>query len=87
MKNQYLIVITVLTTMIKAIYVTIAIFALMGCRSDIKTEFVRSVYCYSDYSTVDWKELNNKYYTPNTANWPPRVDSLIIDWLSYGDSL
>lgn len=79
MKNQYLIVITVLTIMIKVIYVTIAVLALMGCRSDIKTEFVRSVSCYSDYSTVDWKELNNKYYTPNTANWPSGVDSIIID--------
>ena len=62
----------------KLICVTIAIFALVGCSADVKTEFIKSVSNYSDYSTVDWKDLGDKYYRPNTADWPAEVDSLII---------
>lgn len=62
----------------KMIYVVIAVLALVGCSADVKTEFVRSVSNYSDYSTVDWSVLGDRYYRPNTADWPAEVDSLIV---------
>lgn len=60
------------------IYFTLAILTLVGCSTDVKTEFVKSVSGYFDYSTVDWKSVRDKYYRPNTADWSPEVDSLII---------
>ena len=51
---------------------------LSGCGSNATTTFVESVIGYSDCSTVDWKDLGDKYYRPNTADWPAKVDSLII---------
>ncbi len=62
----------------KMIYVVIAVLALVGCSADVKTEFVRSVSNYSDYSTVDWSALGDRYYRPNTADWPAEVDGLIV---------
>lgn len=66
-------------TMKKLICIAIAILALAGCSADVKTEFIKSVSSYSDYSTVDWGELGDKYYRPNAADWPAEVDSLIIE--------
>lgn len=63
----------------KLMCIAISILTLVGCSADIKTEFIRSVSGYSDYSTVDWGELGDKYYRPNTADWPAEVDSLIIE--------
>ena len=63
----------------KLICIAIAILALVGCSADVKTEFIKSVSGYSDYSTVDWGELGDKYYRPNTADWSAEVDSLIIE--------
>lgn len=63
----------------KLICIAIAILALAGCSADVKTEFIKSVSSYSDYSTVDWGELSDKYYRPNTADWPAEVDSLIVE--------
>lgn len=63
----------------KLICIAIAILALAGCSADVKTEFIKSVFSYSDYSTVDWGELSDKYYRPNTADWPAEVDSLIVE--------
>jgi hypothetical protein len=60
-------------------YIAVAILALMGCSVDVKTEFIRSVSSYSDYSTVDWDDLDDKYYRPNTADWSAEVDSLIVN--------
>ena len=62
----------------KSIYMAIVIWALIGCSADAKTEFIRSVSDYSDYSTVDWGVLGDKYYRPNTGDWSAEVDSLII---------
>ena len=62
----------------KLICIAIAILALAGCSADVKTEFVKSVANYSDYSTVDWNDLGEKYYRPNAADWSAKVDSLII---------
>ena len=49
-----------------------------SCKQDATTEFVKEIRCYSDYSTVAWSDLSEKYYRPNTADWPAEVDSLII---------
>ena len=50
-----------------------------GCRRNATTEFVESVSCYSDFSTVDWSALSGKYYRPNTADWDSAVDEQIIE--------
>lgn len=63
----------------KLMCIAISILALVGCSADVKTEFIKSVSSYSDYSTVDWGELGDKYYRPNTADWSAEVDSLIIE--------
>lgn len=60
-------------------YIVIAILIAAGCAVDVKTEFIRSVAGYSDYSTVDWDFLGDKFYRPDTADWPAEVDSLIIE--------
>ena len=60
-------------------YIVIAILIAAGCAADVKTEFIRSVAGYSDYSTVDWNDLGDKFYRPETADWPAEVDSLIIE--------
>ena len=51
---------------------------LIGCSNDHLTEFVKDVDCYADFSTVDWDGLRDKYYHPNTADWPADVDSIMI---------
>ena len=63
----------------KSIYIAIVIGALIGCSADAKTEFIRAVSDYSDYSTVNWGVLGDKYYRPNTGDWSANVDSLIIE--------
>lgn len=63
----------------RPIYILITLFTLTGCVADSRTNFVKSISCYSDYSTVDWCKLGDKYYRPNTADWPAEVDSLIIE--------
>ena len=60
-------------------YIVIAILIAAGCAADVKTEFIRSVARYSDYSTVDWNDLGDRIYRPDTADWPAEVDSLIIE--------
>ena len=63
----------------KLMCIAISILTLVGCSADVKTEFIKSVSSYSDYSTVDWGVLGDKYYRPNAADWPAEVDSLIIE--------
>lgn len=48
-----------------------------SCKQDATTEFVKEISCYSDYSTVAWSDLSEKYYRPNSADWPADVDSMI----------
>ena len=60
-------------------YIVIAILIAAGCAVDVKTEFIRAVAGYSDYSTVDWDFQGDKFYRPDTAGWPAEVDSLIIE--------
>ena len=40
---------------------------------------MKDIDCYSDFSTVDWDSLRDKYYHPNTADWPADVDSMIYE--------
>lgn len=61
----------------KLIYTVIAVLTLTGCATDVTTEFVRSVADYSYYYMVDWEDLGDKFYRPNTADWPPEIDTLI----------
>lgn len=40
-----------------------------SCKQDTATEFVKEISCYSDFSTVDWEALTDKYYRSNIADW------------------
>ena len=50
----------------------------VGCGQNAATEFVEEICCYSDYSTVDWSELSEKYYRPNAADWDSVTNEQII---------
>ena len=50
----------------------------VGCSRNTATEFVEEISCYSDYSTVDWYELSEKYYRPNSADWDSTTNEQII---------
>ena len=52
---------------------------LIGCSDNHRIAFVKDIDCYSDFSTVDWDSLRDKYYRPNTADWPAEVDSMIYE--------
>ena len=34
-----------------------------SCKQDATTEFVKEIRCYSDYSTVAWSDLSEKYFS------------------------
>ena len=51
----------------------------VGCGDNRRTAFVKDIDYYSDFSTVDWDSLRDKYYRPNTADWPAEVDSMIYE--------
>ena len=48
---------------------------LSGCGSNATTTFVESIVGYSDYSTVEWTELRERYYRPNTADWGVDIEN------------
>ena len=50
----------------------------VSCGQNTTTEFVEEICCYSDYSTVDWYELSEKYYRPNSADWDSTTNEQII---------
>ena len=58
---------------------TLLLTLLVGCSDNHRTAFVKDIDCYSDFSTVDWDGLRDKYYRPNTADWPADVDSMIYE--------
>ena len=60
---------------LKALLLTL----LVGCGDNRRTAFVKDIGCYSDFSTVDWDSLQDRYYRPNTADWPADVDSMIYE--------
>lgn len=49
-----------------------------SCKQDTTTEFVKEISCYSDYSTVAWSDLSEKYYRPNAGDWDPEMNKQII---------
>ena len=49
-----------------------------NCKQDTTTEFVREISCYSDYSTVTWSDLSEKYYRPNGGDWDSATNKRII---------
>ena len=58
---------------------TLLLTLLVGCSDNHRTALVKDIDCYSDFSTVDWDGLRDKYYRPNTADWPAEVDSMIYE--------
>lgn len=49
-----------------------------SCKQDTTTEFVEEIRYYSDYSTVAWSDLSEKYYRPNAGDWDPEMNKQII---------
>ena len=49
-----------------------------SCKQDATTEFVKEISCYSDYSTVVWSDLSERYYRPNAGDWDPEMNKQII---------
>lgn len=49
-----------------------------SCKQDHTTEFVSKISRYSDYSTVTWSDLSEKYYRPNTGDWDSVTNERII---------
>ena len=49
-----------------------------SCKQDTTTEFVKEIRCYSDYSTVAWSDLSERYYRPNMGDWGPEMNKQII---------
>lgn len=49
-----------------------------SCKQDSTTEFVKEIRCYSDYSSVAWSDLSEKYYRPNAGDWDPEINKHII---------
>ena len=48
-----------------------------SCKQDTTTNFVREISYYSDYSTVTWSDLSEKYYRPNTGDWGEDIEKCI----------
>ena len=48
-----------------------------SCKQDSTTEFVKEIRCYSDYSTVVWSDLSEKYYRPNAGDWGEDIEKCI----------
>ena len=57
----------------------LAVIFFTSCRQDKRTEFVKDISCYYDFSTVDWSELSDKYYRSNTADWNLVTNERIIN--------
>ena len=49
-----------------------------NCKQDSTTEFVKEIRCYSDYSSVAWSDLSEKYYRPNAGDWDSEMNKRII---------
>lgn len=49
-----------------------------SCKQDATTEFVKDIRCYSDYSSVAWSDLSERYYRPNAGDWDPEMNKQII---------
>ena len=49
-----------------------------SCKQDATTEFVKEIRCYSDYSSVAWSDLSERYYRPNAGDWSPEMNKRMI---------
>ena len=49
-----------------------------SCKQDTTTEFVKEIRCYSNYSSVAWSDLSERYYRPNAGDWDPEMNKQII---------
>ena len=58
-----------------------------SCKQDATTEFVKEIRCYSDYSTVAWSDLSERYYRPNAGDWNPEMNKQIIKDFPIGISV
>ncbi|MBR4968926.1 MAG: hypothetical protein IKY57_02070 [Alistipes sp.] len=58
-----------------------------SCKQDATTEFVKEISCYSDYSTVAWSDLSERYYRPNAGDWDPEMNKQIIKDFPIGISV
>ena len=50
----------------------------VSCGQNTATEFVEEICCYSDYSSVAWSDLSERYYRPNAGDWDPEMNKQII---------
>ena len=62
-------------------YCLLLLFVLLicGCKRDTTAKFINDIKCYSNFSTVDWFELENKFYRSNVADWDSTMNERIID--------
>ena len=58
-----------------------------SCKQDATTEFVKDISCYSDYSSVAWSDLSERYYRPNAGDWDPEMNKQIIKDFPIGISV
>ena len=58
-----------------------------SCKQDSTTEFVKEISCYSDYSSVAWSDLSERYYRPNAGDWDPEMNKQIIKDFPIGISV
>ena len=65
--------------MIKFILFLLFIVLFAGCQRNITAEFIEEISSYSDFSTVDWSELSDKYYHSNVADWDSVTNKHIIN--------
>ena len=58
-----------------------------SCKQDATTEFVKEIRCYSDYSSVAWSDLSERYYRPNAGDRDPEMNKQIIKDFPIGISV
>ena len=58
--------------------ILLAVTFISSCKQDTATEFLKGIRCYSDYSTVAWPDLSEKYYRPNAGDWDSEMNKRII---------
>ena len=56
-----------------------AVTLIVSCKLNTTKQFIKDISCYSDFSTVNWSELSDKYYRPNTADWDSSVNNRITN--------
>ena len=62
----------------RSLLILFASMLITSCKQDTTTEFIKEIRCYSDYSTVAWSDLSEKYYRPNAGDWDSEMNKRII---------